>query len=100
MVFGAWLVACIRICSITMNGVNRSFGRRAAFSVAFHALTITAVVKQPHVGNWCLDPRSPNSDRDCALRAVAENAKRARSRLRNVPETPEDDFQVTGHADP
>jgi hypothetical protein len=31
---------------------------------------------------------------------VAENAKRARSRLRNVPETPEDDFQVTGHADP
>jgi hypothetical protein len=100
VVFGASLTMCIRICSITMNGVDLLFRRRAAFSTAFHALTITAVVKQPHVGNWCLDPRSPNSDRDCALRAVAENAKRARSRLRNVPETPEDDFQVTGHADP
>jgi hypothetical protein len=52
---------------MTVNGVGGLFGRRAAFSVAFHALTITAVVKQLHVGNWYLDPCSPNSGLDCAL---------------------------------
>jgi hypothetical protein len=67
VVSGASLTMCIRICSITMNGVDLLFRRRAAFSTAFHALTITAVVKQLHVGNWYLDPCSPNSGLDCAL---------------------------------
>jgi hypothetical protein len=51
VVSGASMTMCIRICSITMNGIDRLFERRAPFFIDSHALMLATVVKQPHVGN-------------------------------------------------
>ena len=73
VVSGASLTTCIKVCSITMNGVDQLFGSRTALSIDFHALTIDTIIKQPQtLGTDNPNSRSPNSGQDCALRAVPE----------------------------